>query len=110
VPSGGKLPAVMHHRLAVVVLLAVALVGVAALPGLAPAAAGQEEETTDEVQLPADQQPAVPIAETEATAETEEAWTFRFLVPTLLAIATVAIVLTVLLYAVRVRGRYRVVR
>jgi hypothetical protein len=101
---------VTPRRFATIVLLATSVLVVTALPTLAPAAVAQEEGTTEEAQLPADEQPALPIAETESAAEAEEAWTFRFLVPTLLVIALVAIVGTVLLYAVRVRGRYRVVR
>jgi hypothetical protein len=54
-------------------------------------------------------QPAVVVSEESGQAE-DQAWTFRFLVPTVLAIAVLALGATLLVYALRVRGRYRVVR
>jgi len=78
---------------------------------LAPAAfagggdpSGQPAETTV-----ADYTPAVVIDQTPEAAE-EEAWTFRFLVPTVLAASGIAIVGVVLGYGLRIRGRYRVAR
>lgn len=53
--------------------------------------------------------PAVTVGEPAPTPE-DEAWTFRFLVPTLLAMSAVGLGLTVLAYARRVKGRYRVAR
>lgn len=73
---------------------------------VAPAAFAQEEP------LPADRPPIVvedEAAEAEAPAG-GDAWTFRFLIPTVLAMAGLAIAATVVVYGVRVRGRYRVVR
>ena len=54
-------------------------------------------------------QPAVVVSEESGAAE-DQAWTFRFLVPTVLAIAVLALGATLLAYVVRVRGRYRVAR
>ena len=53
--------------------------------------------------------PAVIVGE-EAEPPAEDAWTFRFLVPTLLAMTGVALVGVILGYGVRVKGRYRVSR
>jgi hypothetical protein len=38
----------------------------------------------------------------------EEAWTFRFLVPTLLLVTAIAVPLVIVGYGIRVRARYRV--
>lgn len=53
--------------------------------------------------------PAVTVGEPAETPE-DEAWTFRFLVPTLLAMSVVGVGLTALAYTRRVKGRYRVAR
>jgi hypothetical protein len=90
-----------------VVVLAVALVPVP----MALATAEPEPETPATTEAPTDPrlQPAVVVGG-EAEATEDEAWTFRFLVPTVLAIAAAGVVVTLLVYGVRVRGRYRVVR
>jgi hypothetical protein len=71
----------------------------------APSAAFAQEEP------PPGDAPAI-VVEAEGTeAEAgEEAWTFRFLVPTVLVMAGLGIAGTIVLYGVRVRGRYRVAR
>ena len=51
--------------------------------------------------------PAV-VLEEDAEAIDEQAWTFRFLVPTLILGTALAVVGVVVGYGVRVRGRYRV--
>lgn len=51
--------------------------------------------------------PAVTIGDP-APVDDDAAWTFRFLVPTLLAMTAVGIGLTVVAYARGVKGRYRV--
>lgn len=56
-----------------------------------------------------DRTPAVVLSE-DAGAEDEAAWTFRYLVPTVLAISVMTLALVFFLYGYRVRGRYRVVR
>jgi len=53
--------------------------------------------------------PAV-VVDDGAPVPTEDAWTFRFLVPTVLALSALIVVGTMVGYGVRVRGRYRVVR
>lgn len=68
--------------------------------GIAPAIA---QET------PAGDTPAV-VVEEGAPVEAEPAWTFRFMVPTVLAISGLALAITAIGYGVRLRGRYRVVR
>ena len=69
--------------------------------GAAPMAAAQD--------APAEGEPAV-VIESGAEAAEEEAWTFRFLVPTLLGLTAVAVVGVGLAYGIRVRGKYRVAR
>lgn len=58
---------------------------------------------------PAPEGPAVVVDE-EAEPPAEDAWTFRFLVPTLLVMTGIALVGVVVTYRVRVQGRYRVSR
>jgi hypothetical protein len=53
--------------------------------------------------------PAITQAEPPALDE-DEAWTFRFLVPTLLAMGVLAIAATAIAYGRRVKGRYRLAR
>lgn len=53
--------------------------------------------------------PAV-VVEPQPAALAEEAWTFRFLVPTLLAMSGAALIGTLAAYGFRVRARYRVAR
>ena len=52
--------------------------------------------------------PAVTV-EDEPPAPAEEAWTFRFLIPTLIGATGLAVAAVAIGYGVRVRGRYRVV-
>jgi hypothetical protein len=52
--------------------------------------------------------PAV-VVEEPAPAPEEEAWTFRFLIPTLVGATALAIAAVAIGYGVRVRARYRVV-
>lgn len=69
---------------------------------VAPVASAQEERA------PADR-PAVVLQE-EGAAQDDAAWTFRYLVPTLLVVTGLALGATIIGYGVRVKGRYRVVR
>lgn len=69
--------------------------------GVAPAFAQEQPAPGDEPAVVVDDGAAVP---------TEDAWTFRFLVPTVLALSGLAIAATVIGYGVRIRSRYRVVR
>jgi hypothetical protein len=56
-------------------------------------------------------EPAIVLEADEAEAGgVDEAWTFRYLVPTVVVMAGLAVTATVVLYGVRVRGRYRVER
>ena len=68
---------------------------------VAPAFAQEQPAPGDEPAVVVDDGAAVP---------TEDAWTFRFLVPTVLAVSGLAIAATVIGYGVRIRSRYRVVR
>ena len=92
-----------RHRWTALALVAILALG-AALPALAQeetnkAGGGQEE--------PAEIVPGVVVEEatpTEAVAD----WTYRYLVPTCLALALIICVLTVVLYFTRVvRSRYK---
>lgn len=78
-----------------------ALVCLSLMVGVAPSRAQESPPVGDT--------PAVVVDEG-APLPTEDAWTFRFLVPTVLAISGLIVVATVVGYGVRVRGRYRVVR
>jgi len=90
---------VIRIRIAVLVIV----VSIAA-SWTVPAAFAQED-------APPGEAPAIVVeAETEEAGESDQAWTFRFLVPTVLAMAGLAVAATIMLYGVRVRGRYRVVR
>jgi hypothetical protein len=81
----------------------VALVFTTGLGTAAPALAQEEAPTAD--------RPAIVVEDAgPSPAATDEAWTFRYLIPTVLALAGLAIAATAVLYGVRVRGRYRVVR
>ncbi|MGH8873651.1 MAG: hypothetical protein ACRDVM_00115 [Acidimicrobiia bacterium] len=65
---------------------------------------GEEEAPTITIQ------PAVPAEEPPPQQE-EPAWTYRYLIPTGLALAVLAVFVTVVQYFVRVvRNRYRVVK
>ena len=85
------------HRLR----LLIAALAVFAFVGVPPALA--QADTTG------DNQPAV-VIEDESGEAKEEAWTFRFLVPTLLGASGFVILVVALGYGIRVRGRYRVTR
>lgn len=68
--------------------------------GAMPASLAQEE-------LAPSNEPAVVVGE-EPAPPADDAWTFRFLVPTLLALTALALVGVALGYGLRVKGRYRV--
>jgi hypothetical protein len=85
------------------------MLSVLAMPAVAAATA--EPEPAGEapaVEEFGDVEPAV-ILEGPAVTEEDPAWTFRFLVPTILVMAVLAVVVTGLVYALRIRGRYRIV-
>lgn len=78
----------------------------AALLAMPAAAAPQLEAPV--VELAQGDEPVVTVAEaTEEDASGDE-WTFRYLVPTAIVISAVIVVLVMVGYAIRVRGRYRV--
>ena len=69
----------------------------------------EEEAPTTTVQVEFEYMPAVTIPNVEP-AEAEQPWTTKFLVPTGLALAAVAVFATVVQYFLRVvRSRYKVV-
>ena len=82
------------------VRILIALVCLAFALGVAP---GGAQET------PSGDTPAV-VVDDGAPIEADDAWTFRFLVPTVLALSGIALAVTVIGYRVRIRSRYRVVR
>ena len=65
----------------------------------------ETESVTEEFSGPP---PAVVIEEGVAAVD-DPAWTFRYLVPTLLVLAIAVIGIVLIVYALRIRGRYRVV-
>jgi hypothetical protein len=89
----------------------------AILMGLPAAAFGAEtvaftEAETEEVEPAAENTSGVtPAVEAPAgdTEEEEHPWTARFLAPTLLVLGIIAVVLVVVYYGVRMRGRYEIV-
>lgn len=55
-------------------------------------------------------EPAVPV-DTTPVPETNPDWTYRFFIPTLLVLAALVVIVTVIQYFTRVvRNRYRIVR
>lgn len=99
----------LHRRF--LVLLLCGLLGLI----VAPAALAQEEAPADDpvnedgavIVVP---EPAVEIVR-EAPAEVEQAWTFKYLVPTSLVIALLVVVGSIVAYFVKVvRTRYRLVQ
>jgi hypothetical protein len=99
-------------RTSIRILLAAAVL-LLTVAGPAGSALAQEEEepatTTAETTFAPGQEPAVVVSDAGAAAD-EPAWTFRFLVPTLLALSGLVLVALVIGYGVRVKGRYRVSR
>jgi hypothetical protein len=69
------------------------------------------EAETETTEAPAVESGVVPAVEAPDAGEGEEEqpWTARFLAPAVLTIGIVAIVVSAIAYATRVRGRYRVV-
>jgi phosphatidylglycerophosphate synthase len=97
-------------------LLAVALVtSVVALLSLPLGAtttteAGTETGTTEATTPAVTIEPAVPV-DTTPVPETNPDWTYRFFIPTLLVLAVLVVIVTVIQYFTRVvRNRYRIVR
>ncbi len=88
----------------VLAMLAIVLMPVAPITGAVPGALVAPAPAEA-----ADQTPAVEVEEAPTEGE-DEPWTARYLAPTVLAMGAVVIALVVVFYAVRVRGRYRVVR
>ncbi len=99
-------------------LILLTLVGLLVISAALPLAAAEDEpaaedpaETTDDAEtvIQPGYEPAV-IVEPAARDEVEPAWTTKFLVPTGLLIAAIAVLATVVMYFVRVvRTRYKVV-
>jgi hypothetical protein len=85
---------------AVAVMLVVGVPSALAL-GDAPTVLAQAEEM--------DRSGPAVVVEEPAPAPEDEAWTFRFLIPTLVGATGLAIAAVVIGYGVRVRARYRVV-
>lgn len=87
------------------VLLMLAAPAVAAV-GDAPRLAAQTD--VEDVEDEDRSGPAV-LVEEDVAAPEEDAWTFRYLIPTLLGATGLAVAAVVIGYGVRVRARYRVV-
>ena len=96
-------------RIAALTMLA-AVTTLLALPVLAAESGGGDDEpTTTTAVVDFEYQPAT-IIEPPPPAADDRPWTTKFLVPTGLALATVAVFVTVVQYFVRVvRSRYKVV-
>jgi hypothetical protein len=85
------------RRYTITAMLAVAILSL----GVGSALAGEGASPGDG--------PAVTQADPPVLDE-DEAWTFRYLVPTLLAMGVLAVVATAVAYGRRVKGRYRLAR
>lgn len=86
-----------------------ALVLGAAAPALAQEEGEESPAPQPESTFAEDEAPAVVISD-ENAQEDDTAWTFRFLVPTVLALSGLALAAVAFAYGFRLRGRYRVVR
>lgn len=95
----------MRRLLLIPVLLLVLLIAAPATASDEPAGApaGDSVEAVTDGPVPAIVVPA------DTGAEEDTAWTFRYLVPTLLALAVLTVGGVILFYGFRVKGRYRVV-
>ena len=72
--------------------------------------AGTETGTTEATTPAVTIEPAVPV-DTTPVPETNPDWTYRFFIPTLLVLAALVVIVTVIQYFTRVvRNRYRIVR
>jgi len=92
--------------------LVTAVVTLLALPlgATTTSEAGTESGTTEATAPAVTIEPAVPVDTTPA-AETNPDWTYRFFIPTLLVLAALVVIVTVIQYFTRVvRNRYRIVR
>lgn len=90
--------------------LLLALTGIVLIVAIGPIAFAQEETTVTSTETTVvAPTPAVVVDSTPAVTE-DEAWTFRFLVPTLAVLTGLALVGSFAAYGVRVRARYRVAR
>jgi hypothetical protein len=96
-------------RLISLMLIGLLLVGFALPASAAEDGGGAPEPESTESVVQSDYEPAV-VVEPPSATEVEPAWTTKFLVPTGLLIAAIAMLSTVVMYFVRVvRTRYRVV-
>ncbi len=101
----------ISQRIAGLLLLTTILLGIPAAAFGVEQVAFTEAET--EEAEPADENtsgvtPAVEVP-AEAGEDEEQPWTARFLAPGLLVLGIVAVVLVVVYYGVRMRGRYEIV-
>ena len=72
--------------------------------------AGTETGTTEATAPAVTIEPAVPV-DTTPVPEANPDWTYRFFIPTLLVLAALVVIVTVIQYFTRVvRNRYRIVR
>ncbi len=98
-------------RILMVLLLAIVAVGFAVGPLASAASAteepGQMEVTEEEGEAFDGVEPAV-IVESDSGPEIEPAWTFRYLVPTFLALMLLGVGVTVLRW-IRMRSKYKIV-
>jgi predicted cobalt transporter CbtA len=94
-------------------LRTVTLLALVALPLVLTAPVLAQEEpapTTTEAETPAEGPAPAVVVEIGEEAPESEAWTFRYLVPTLMALTGLIVVLTLVGYVLRVRARYVVKR
>jgi hypothetical protein len=86
------------------------LLALTALPAMAAESGGEDEEETTTTEVVDFEYTPATVIEAPPVDAAEQPWTTKFLVPTGLALAAVAVFVTVIQYFVRVvRSRYKVV-
>lgn len=99
----------MKTRFAIAALLAAMALAPAMVGGVA-LAQSQEPAVKAPPELQPDDRDATQRIVDETRAIEEDAWTFRYLIPTALLISALVLVLTGIVYAARVKARYRVAK
>lgn len=99
------------RRLILSAFIAIALLYPAAGAGASDASLLAQEPAVEAPSdlLPDERPESERIAETEDAIE-DEAWTFRFLVPSALILSVIVIIVAIIWYGVRIQARYRVAK
>jgi hypothetical protein len=93
----------------VLALLAVFVLGASGVSSAQEEGSADTATTVTTAGFPPGDEPAV-VVPAGAADDEEPAWTFRYLVPTLLVVTGLALVALIVRYGLGVKGRYRVAR